>query len=81
MLEMPMSEVLDSEVPDKVPLDHEAKAVLLGQASMLRAVYPLMLAHELGEWQAVSGRETIMRRLPALIGRLNSGPAKSASGA
>jgi hypothetical protein len=43
MLEAPMSEVLD-----KVPLDRGTKAVLLGQASMLRAVYRLMLAHESG---------------------------------
>jgi EAL and modified HD-GYP domain-containing signal transduction protein len=50
MLEMPMSEVLE-----KVPLDHETKAVLLGQPSMLRPVYQLMLAHESGEWQAASG--------------------------
>jgi hypothetical protein len=34
MLEMPMSELLD-----KVPLDRETKAVLLGQLSMLRLVY------------------------------------------
>jgi c-di-GMP-related signal transduction protein len=45
MLEMPMEEVLD-----KIPLDHATKAVLLGQASMLRPVYQLMLAHESGEW-------------------------------
>ena len=29
-----------------------AKAVLLGQPSILRPVYPRMLAHESGEWQA-----------------------------
>jgi c-di-GMP-related signal transduction protein len=50
MLEMPMSEVLE-----KVPLDHETKAVLLGQPSMLRPVYQLMLAHESGEWQVTAG--------------------------
>ncbi len=49
MLEMPMAEVLD-----RVPLDHETKAVLLGQPSVLRPVYQLMLAHESGEWEAVS---------------------------
>jgi c-di-GMP-related signal transduction protein len=48
MLEIPMAEVLD-----RVPLDHETKAVLLGQASVLRPVYQLMLAHESGEWEAV----------------------------
>jgi c-di-GMP-related signal transduction protein len=45
MLEMPMEEVLS-----RIPLDHETKAVLLGQASILRPVYQLMLAHESGEW-------------------------------
>jgi c-di-GMP-related signal transduction protein len=44
---MPMAEVLE-----KIPLDHETKAVLLGQASMLRPVFQLMLAHESGEWKA-----------------------------
>jgi c-di-GMP-related signal transduction protein len=47
MLEMPMAEVLE-----RVPLDHETKAVLLGQPSLLRPVYQLMLAHESGEWEA-----------------------------
>jgi c-di-GMP-related signal transduction protein len=49
MLEMPMAEVLE-----RVPLDHETKAVLLGQPSILRPVFQLMLAHESGEWQAAS---------------------------
>ena len=49
MLEMPMAEVLD-----KIPLDHETKAVLLGQPSLLRPVYQLMLAHESGEWEAAA---------------------------
>lgn len=47
MLEMPMTEVLE-----KIPLDHETKAVLLGDPSALRPVYQLMLAHESGEWDA-----------------------------
>jgi EAL and modified HD-GYP domain-containing signal transduction protein len=47
MLEIPMSAVLE-----KVPLDKETKAVLMGQPSLLRPVYQLMLAHESGEWQA-----------------------------
>ncbi len=47
MLEMPMADVLE-----RVPLDHETKAVLLGQPSLLRPVYQLMLAHESGEWEA-----------------------------
>lgn len=48
MLEMPMADVLE-----RIPLDHETKAVLLGQPSRLRPVYQLMLAHESGEWEAV----------------------------
>jgi len=49
MLEMPMAEVLE-----RVPLDRETKTVLLGQPSLLRPVFQLMLAHESGEWEAVS---------------------------
>ena len=49
MLEMPMAEVLE-----RIPLDHETKAVLLGQPSVLRPVFQLMLAHESGEWQAAA---------------------------
>ena len=49
MLEMPMADVLE-----KVPLDRETKAVLLGQPSPLRPVFQLMLAHESGEWEAAS---------------------------
>jgi len=49
MLEMPMADVLD-----RIPLDRETKAVLLGHASPLRPVYQLMLAHESGEWGAAA---------------------------
>ena len=49
MLEMPMAEVLE-----RIPLDQETKAVLLGQPSVLRRVYQLILAHESGEWDAVA---------------------------
>ena len=49
MLEIPMPEVLKN-----VPLDHETKAVLLGQPSRLRPVYQLILAHESGEWDAAA---------------------------
>jgi c-di-GMP-related signal transduction protein len=49
MLEMPMADVLD-----RVPLDHETKAVLLGKPSALRPVYQLILAHESGEWEAAA---------------------------
>jgi EAL and modified HD-GYP domain-containing signal transduction protein len=47
MLETPMEEVLE-----KIPLDHATKAVLLGQPSVLRPVFQLMLARESGEWAA-----------------------------
>lgn len=47
MLETPMEDILE-----KIPLDRETKAVLLGQPSVLRPVYQLMLAHESGEWVA-----------------------------
>jgi c-di-GMP-related signal transduction protein len=49
MLEMPIAEVLE-----RIPLDHETKAVLLGQPSLLRPIYQLMLAHESGEWAAAA---------------------------
>jgi c-di-GMP-related signal transduction protein len=34
----------------QLPVDHETKAVLLGQESSLRPLYRLMLAQESGEW-------------------------------
>ena len=43
-----------AEVLEKLPLDRETKAVLLGQPSALRPVFQLMLAHESGEWQAAA---------------------------
>jgi len=46
ILEIPMAEVLD-----KVPIDQETKAVLLGGGSRLRPVYQLVLAQESGDWQ------------------------------
>jgi len=46
ILEIPMAEVLD-----KVPVDREIKAVLLGEASFLRPFYQLMLALESGNWE------------------------------
>ena len=49
MMEMPMAAVLE-----KIPLDRETKAVLLGRPSALRPVYQLMLAHESGEWGAAA---------------------------
>jgi c-di-GMP-related signal transduction protein len=46
ILELPMTDVLE-----KVPLDQETKAVLLGEESHLRPLYQLMLAQESGDWQ------------------------------
>ncbi len=46
ILELPMTDVLE-----KVPLDQETKAVLLGGTSYLRPLYQLMLAQESGDWQ------------------------------
>ena len=37
-----------------IPLDHETKAVLLGNDSRLSPVYKLLLAHEDAEWQTVA---------------------------
>jgi c-di-GMP-related signal transduction protein len=49
MLETPMESLLE-----KIPLDRDTKAVLLGQPSPLRPVYRLMLAYESGEWEAAA---------------------------
>jgi c-di-GMP phosphodiesterase len=46
ILEIQMSEVLE-----KVPIDQETKAVLLGGNSHLGPLYQLMLAQESGDWQ------------------------------
>jgi len=46
ILDLPMTDVLE-----KVPLDQETKAVLLGEESYLRPLYQLMLAQESGDWQ------------------------------
>jgi c-di-GMP-related signal transduction protein len=49
MLETPMQAVLE-----RIPLDSASNAVLLGQPSVLRPVFQLMLAHESGEWEAAA---------------------------
>ena len=43
-----------ADVLERVPLDRETKAVLMGQPSLLRPVYQLALAHESGEWESAS---------------------------
>jgi len=54
ILQIPMSQVLDH-----VPIDHESKAVLLGEDSRLRPLDRLMLARESGKWElaAVLGEQ------------------------
>jgi EAL and modified HD-GYP domain-containing signal transduction protein len=49
ILEIPMRQVLD-----KVPIDQESKAVLMGGASPLQPFYQLMLAQESGDWKAAN---------------------------
>jgi EAL and modified HD-GYP domain-containing signal transduction protein len=51
ILEIPMSRVLEA-----VPVDHETKAVLLGEKSPLRPLYDLMLARESGDWELTAAR-------------------------
>jgi EAL and modified HD-GYP domain-containing signal transduction protein len=46
ILEIPMISLVE-----KVPLDHETRAVLLGGANRLRPVYQLMMAQESAAWQ------------------------------
>jgi EAL and modified HD-GYP domain-containing signal transduction protein len=47
MLDVPMESVLE-----KLPLDRETKAVLLGQPGILRPMFQLTLAQESGEWES-----------------------------
>ena len=49
ILEIPMREMLD-----RVPIDQETKAVLLGESSRLRPLYQLMLARETGDWENIA---------------------------
>jgi c-di-GMP-related signal transduction protein len=53
ILEIPMRQVLD-----KVPIDQESKAALLGGASPLQPFYQLMLAQESGDWKAAGALTT-----------------------
>jgi c-di-GMP-related signal transduction protein len=56
MLETPMQAVLE-----KIPLDAATNAVLLGQSSVLRPVFQLMLAHESGECEAAAALSAGLR--------------------
>jgi len=49
ILEMPMGVVLEG-----ISLDHETRAVLLGQKSKLDSLYQLMLAQEIANWPKLS---------------------------
>jgi len=49
ILEMPMGLVIEG-----ISLDHETRAVLLGQKSELDPIYQLMLAQEKADWTALS---------------------------
>ena len=49
ILEIPMNRVLEA-----VPVDHETKAVLLGEPSKLGPLYQLMLSHESGDWETAA---------------------------
>jgi c-di-GMP-related signal transduction protein len=48
ILELPMHTILEN-----LPIDPEAKALLLGQNSPLRPLFQLMLAQEHGDWEQV----------------------------
>jgi c-di-GMP-related signal transduction protein len=47
-------EDVTAPVLDKIPIDQESKAVLLGGAGRLQPFYRLMLAQESGEWKTVT---------------------------
>jgi c-di-GMP-related signal transduction protein len=49
ILELPMGVVLDG-----IPLDHDTKAMLLGQPCPLAPIYQLILAEEAAEWEKAS---------------------------
>ena len=56
MLESPMEAILE-----KIPVDSATRSVLLGQPSVLRPVFQLMLAHESGEWEAAGALSAGLR--------------------
>lgn len=51
----------DASCAGKIPLDAATNAVLLGQPSVLRPVFQLMLAHESGEWEAAAALSAGLR--------------------
>ncbi len=60
----------------QIPVDHEIKAVLIGQNSPLRPLYKLMLAQESGEWSDSGAlRQRIENDRRRSLLRLVAGPA------
>jgi c-di-GMP-related signal transduction protein len=62
ILELPMHTILEN-----LPIDSEAKAVLLGENSSLRPLFQLMLAQESGDWERVHGLSTEMGLRESLV--------------
>ena len=50
MLEVPMASLLSH-----ISIDHDTRAVLLGDPSPVRPVYDLVMAHEAGQWCGIAG--------------------------
>lgn len=49
IMEIPMTQVLEN-----IPVDHDTKAVLLGEDGKLRPLYDLMIARETGNWDGMT---------------------------
>jgi EAL and modified HD-GYP domain-containing signal transduction protein len=49
IMEIPMTQVLEN-----IPVDHDTKAVLLGEEGTLRPLYDLMIARESGDWDGMT---------------------------
>ena len=62
ILELPMRTILEN-----LPIDPEAKAVLLGENSSLRPLFQLMLAQECGDWQQVHSLSSQMGLRESLV--------------
>lgn len=65
ILEVPMPQVLE-----RVPLDQDTKAVLLGGNGRLRPMYQLMLAQEAGDWEAAQASATYLRMSESEVAEL-----------
>ena len=49
IMEIPVTQVLEN-----IPVDHDTKAVLLGEEGTLRPLYDLMIARESGDWDGMT---------------------------